>query len=523
AIAKLVDNGLERTPKLKEVVARLLPHVNAQTANFNPQGITNLLWAMAKLVDSGQERTPELNETVAALLPHVNVQKDQFNAQEIANLLWAMAKLVDNGLEWTARLNQAVAALLPCVNAQKDQFIPQHIANLLWAMAKLVDNGLEQTPELTQAMTALLPHVNTQRDQFVPQHIANLLWAMAKLIDSRQDWLPGLNEAVAALLPRVNVQKDQFNAQGITNLLWAITKLVDNGLEQTPELKAALAALLAHVNAQKEQFNAQGIANLLWAMAKLGEFVELAVVTSTFESFVYRISGNPQLSEQEIWKSLWGVMVCCARLYLDSHAKNNVLEKHMGDLFTRLKNTAPNNEENQCTIAMAASWLGRACPVAPHYQAIISKPQSVVRNQLHSCIPSLKIEEEKSLSSLPPVDLLLPDHNIVIEVQGPFHYVSGDFKTRNGSTLLKIALLQKAGFEVFEIPTNTLWKPGSIKRCVDQIKTRMDILPQDHGCASLNTGWQSSDHRYLTAEAHLEKQTGKPKKRKRKKKKPITA
>nr|WP_286198509.1 RAP domain-containing protein [Salinisphaera sp. G21_0] len=87
-------------------------------------------------------------------------------------------------------------------------------------------------------------------------------------------------------------------------------------------------------------------------------------------------------------------------------------------------------------------------------------------------MPSLKIEEEKCLNSLPPVDLLLPDHNIVIEIQGPFHYVSGDFKTRNGSTLLKIALLKKAGFEVIEIPANTVWDQDSIKPCIDQIKTR---------------------------------------------------
>ncbi|WBA86939.1 hypothetical protein [Endozoicomonas sp. GU-1] len=38
--------------------------------------------------------------------------------------------------------------------------------------------------------------------------------------------------------------------------------------------------------------------------------------------------------------SLWGVMVCCARLSLVSNA-NNVLEKHLDDLFTRLENTPP--------------------------------------------------------------------------------------------------------------------------------------------------------------------------------------
>ncbi|MGO0307024.1 DUF1601 domain-containing protein [Endozoicomonas acroporae] len=490
AIAKLVDNGQEQTTGLKATVAALLPHVNAQKDRFIPQHITNLLWAMAKLVDNGQEQTTGLKVTVAALLPHVKVQKNQFKAQGIANLLWAMAKLVDNGQEQTTGLKVTVAALLPHVNVQKNQFKAQGIANLLWAMAKLADNGQERTPELNEAVVALLPRVKVQKDQFIPQHIANLLWAMAKLVDNGQERTPEFKAAVATLLPHVNAQKALFNPQEITNLLWAMAKLVDNGQEQTPGLIKAVAALLPFVNAEKDNFTPQGIATLLLAMAKLNQLIELHVVTATFESLVYRISDNPQLSQKDILMSLWGVMVLCARLALDSNAnKNNVLEKHMDDLFTRLKNTYPDNEEDHSILAMAASWLGRPCPVVPHYQTNVSKLQADFRAQLQSCIPSLQIEEEKSLNSLPPVDLLLPEHNMVIEIQGPSHYVSGDFKTRNGSTLLKIALLQKSGFEVIEIPTKSLWNPDSINRYIDQIKTRVDIPPQGHGSVSHKIGW----------------------------------
>ncbi|WP_209203897.1 RAP domain-containing protein [Salinisphaera sp. G21_0] len=362
------------------------------------------------------------------------------------------------------------------------------------------------------------------------QGIANLLWVMAKLVDSGKEWPPGLKEAVAELLTQVNIQKDQFNAQAIANLLWAMAKLVDNGQERTPELNEAIAVLLSHVNAQKTHLKPQEIANLLWAMAKLGEFVELNMATSTFESLVYQISYNPQFTHHAILMSLWGVMVCCARLSLDSNTnRNHVLEKHMDDLFTRLENISPVNEEDQSILAMAACWLGKPCPVTPYYQTTTSKYQTIFRNQLQSRIPSLKIEEEKSLHSLPPVDLLLPDHNIIIEVQGPSHYVSGDFKTRNGSTLLKIALLRKSGFEVIEIPVNEFWNKGLMNRCIDQIKTRVDTPAQDHGAVSFNIGWteeakvtankgwQFSDHSYLTAEEHSEQQTRKPK-RKRKRK-----
>uniref|UniRef100_UPI0013CFB6E3 RAP domain-containing protein n=1 Tax=Endozoicomonas acroporae TaxID=1701104 RepID=UPI0013CFB6E3 len=510
---KLVDNGYQQTPEFYQAVATLLTCVIVQQANFNPQEIANLLWAMAKLMDLGQGQTAGLNEAVVALLPPVNAHKDQFNTQGIANLLWAMAKLVNSGQELTPELKDAVATLLPNVNAQKDQFIPQHIANLLWAMAKLVDNGQEQTPELKDAVATLLPNVNAQKDQFIPQHIANLLWAMAKLVDNGYEQTPEFNEAVAALLPNVNAQKDQFIPQHIANLLWAMAKLVDNGQEQSPGLNEAVVALLPFVNAQKDQFNAQGIANLLWAMAKLGELIELNLAISTFESLVYRINKNLLLSQEEISMSLWGVMVCCARLALDSNAKNNnVLEKHMDDLLTRLENTSPDNEEDQSIMFMAARWLGRPCTVVRHYQTNISKTQVDFRDQLQSYLPSLKIEEEKSLNSLPPVDLLLPDHNVVIEVQGPSHYVGGDFNTRNGSTLLKIALLQKSGFEVIEIPVNQLLHNDLMKPYIDQIKIRVSIPPQGHGSVSLKKGWAGAA--CVTGEEHLAEQTS-PAKRKK--------
>ena len=318
AVAKLVDNGLEleKTVKLKEAVAALLPHVKTKAESkeakdhLTPQEVANLLWALAKLVDNGlkPEKTAKLKEAVAALLPDVKTkaqskeEKDHFNPQEVTNLLWAMAKLVDNGLalDKTPKLKEAVAALLPHVQAkaeseeEKDHFIPQHIANLLWAVAKLVDNGLEleKTAKLKEAVAALLPDVKTkaqskeEKDHFNPQEVTNLLWAMAKLVDNglALDKTPKLKEAVAALLHHVQTKaeskeekdhfkpqfkpqfktqfkpqfktqfKPQFKPQEVASLLWAVAKLVDNGLEleKTAKLKEAVAALLPHVKTKAE-------------------------------------------------------------------------------------------------------------------------------------------------------------------------------------------------------------------------------------------------------------------------------
>ncbi|MGI2030277.1 DUF1601 domain-containing protein [Endozoicomonas acroporae] len=309
AVAKLVDNGLEleKTPKLNEAVAALLPHVKTKAESkegkdhFNTQGTANLLWAMAKMVDNGLEKTPKLNEAVAALLSHVKTkaeskeEKDHFNPQEVANLVWAVAKLVDNGLKLKkiSKLNEVMAALFSQVKTkaeskeEKDYFNPQEVTNLLWAVAKLVDSGLEleRTPKLSEAIAALLPHVKTkaeskeEKDHFKPQEVANLVWAVAKLVDNGLELkkISKLNEVVTTLLPYVKTkaelteEKDHFKPQHLANLVWAVAKLVDNGLAlmKAPKLKESVAALLPHVKtkaestAEKDHFKPQEVANLL--------------------------------------------------------------------------------------------------------------------------------------------------------------------------------------------------------------------------------------------------------------------
>ncbi|MBO9497391.1 DUF1601 domain-containing protein, partial [Thalassotalea sp. G20_0] len=389
AVAKLVDNGLEleKTAKLKEAVAAMLPHVETQAESkekkdhFNTHATANLLWALAKLADNGLEleKTPKLKEAVAALLYHVKTQaeskekKDHFNTQATVNLLWAVAKLADNGLELkkTPKLKEVVAALLYHAKAKaeskddKDRFNSQGTANLLWALAKLVDNGLEleQTPRLKEAVFRLLPFVKTKaeskedKDRFNSQGTANLLWALAKLVDNglELEKTPKLKEAVATMLPHVTTkaeskeEKDHFIPQHIANLLWALAKLVENGwkLEKTSKLKEAVVALLPHVQTkaeskeEKDQFKPQEVANMMSSLAKLGEAIELNVVKSTLASLVGKISENTPLSQQDRWMSLWGVMAFCARFYLN-YGKNNKssLEKHIGELFSRPGNTS---------------------------------------------------------------------------------------------------------------------------------------------------------------------------------------
>ena len=516
AMANLSNNCRELTTKLNEAATAVLPRVITLKDKFNPQGISNLLWAMAKLVDNGYGQTTELKEAVVSLLPRVSELKERFIAQAVANMLWALAKLVDNDQALTSDLSKAVTALLPRVIAMKEQFIAQHIANLLWATAKLVDNGYERTPTLQEVIVTLLSCIWTHVDHFIAQHIANLMWAMAKLLDNGQALNAEFKKAVVALLPQINACKDQFKAQGVANLLWAIAKVVDKGQKLTSELQKAVIALLPHVNSLKEQFKAQGITNLLWAMAKLldnghtlepdfalvvtallqqvrtrkvhfnpqetatvlwamaifGELINTEIPYHVARTILYEFDSYRLFTQRDLMVSLWGLLVFSARRYLNRNTSNNTLECRISELFHRLEGSVINNEQDKSVMALAASWLGKKCLFDPRYRSENSTAQLNFCTKLQSALPSLKIEQERSIHSLPPVDLLLPEHNIAIEIQGSSHYVGYDFETRNGSTLLKIALLQKVGYDVVEIPVNQLDNSVAIATYIAQIQRK---------------------------------------------------
>ena len=519
AFAKLVSAGHELTTELKEAVTALLPPVIALRNQFNHQGIAIVLWALAKLVDNGLELTPEIKETVAALLPRMMALKGQYKAQEIASLLWAVAKLVDNGLELTTELKEGVAILWSRIDELKAQFTPQNIANLLWAIAKLVDNGHELTPDMKEAVATLLPLVIALKDQFNPLGIGSLLWALVKLENHGQELTPEFKEAQAALLPYVNVHKYQFDARNIATLVWVLVKQGDNGQELTLQFSKAAAALLPRVSALYDHFNAQDIvillrsigrltdtgevlipefkevlaallpqmhelsadlkpreiAKLMMAIGVFGDLIDTAAMLTLVESLPCETDKYLQLTPAELLMFLWGLLACGARLYLECNTgyKNDMLECLIDRLFTHLKNESIDNDQRKTIMAQAAGWLGKDYLFNPDYQANNSNYEFFFYAHLQSALPSLKIEQERSFCFMPPVDLFLPEHNIVIEIQGPSHYISHDFQHRNGSTLLKIALLQKHGFDVIEIPISHLDDPDLTRTYIGQIQQKM--------------------------------------------------
>ena len=470
---------------LKDLLDCVLHKCNhrPEFSDIDARGIANLLWAVTKLVDNGQELITAIKETVDALLAYVVVLKDQFASQGISNLLWALAKLVDKGYGLVPKLEEAVAVLLPLLEALKNQFNTQEVSNLWWAMGKLTDKGYEPTSGFKEPIAALSPRVKVLKDQFNTQEITNLLWALAKLVDNWHELTPNNKEVVAVLLPRVKTLKNQFTCQGISNLLWAMARFVYNGRSLISGFKETLAALLPRVHALHDEFETQDVVKLIWAISSFGELINTAGTKALVGSLLGHFDRDLNFSWDDLLKSLWGLLVCSAKLYLEHNTscENYIVDRLISRLFNQLENETIDDELEKRTMALAAGWLGRESPVNPHYQTLNSATQSNFCAQIQSALPFLKIEQEKSLLSLPPVDLLLPEHNIVIEIQGPWHYIGHDFQTRNGSTLLKKALLQKAGYDVLEIPVVQLDNPHAVRMYIDQIHQRTTGISMGDG------------------------------------------
>ena len=50
------------------------------------------------------------------------------------------------------------------------------------------------------------------------------------------------------------------------------------------------------------------------------------------------------------------------------------------------------------------------------------------------------------------MDIYIPDKKIIIEIQGPNHYMKPEYKNLHMNSKFKLKLLERLGYNVIEIP-----------------------------------------------------------------------
>ncbi|KAJ1487182.1 hypothetical protein T484DRAFT_1787562, partial [Baffinella frigidus] len=129
------------------------------------RGIAGVLHSMARLLSPNDERAGLL-ETMQR---RATVTAGEFEPQGISMLLWALATMrerADRGL---------MKAMQTRAMATAGEFGPQAVANLLWALATMgekADRKLLETMQRRATATA---------GEFKPQEVSNVLWALATM------------------------------------------------------------------------------------------------------------------------------------------------------------------------------------------------------------------------------------------------------------------------------------------------------------------------------------------------------
>ena len=533
ALAKLVEREVLTPEQASPAMTALLPQVQKHQAEFNPQETANQLWALAKLVEH-EDLTPEqAGPAVTALLPQVQNNQADFIPQHVANQLWSLAKLVEREVFTLEQASPAMTALLPQVQKYPAEFTPQGVANQLWALAKLVEHAFLTLKQASPAVTALLPQVQYHQAEFKPQEIANQLWALAKLVEREVLTSEQVSPAMTALLPQVQYHQAKFKPQGVANQLWALAKLIEREVLTPAQVSPAVTTLLAEVQNHQAEFTPQSVANQLWALAKLAEREILTleqaspVVTALLPQVQYH---QAEFKPQEIASQLWALAVFGDWVMLDTIS--NVLGMLDIDAFERLYSqqmalwaltvflargldqtaVKPSmmklyrtlkDEEKKISSEKRASILRLSCvwleenlqdlPI-PDYKSVVSKSQAKQHRILSYEFPNRTLETEASVDGLPPVDLLFSREKVVVEIQGPHHYLDKEKQIRTGSTILKTTTYQKLGYKVIEVHASDVAKPKIQEKLQKELSTHFSKTEDD----SVHNACDSSD--YDTAE-----------------------
>ena len=485
ALAKLVERGILMLEQDTPAVTALLQQVQEHQAKFLPQGITNQLWALAKLVESGVLMLEQASPAVTALLQQVQEHQAKFSPQGVANLLWALAKLVERGVLMLEQASPAVTALLQQVEEHQAKFNPQEIANQLWALAKLVESGVFILEQGSPAVTALLLQVQEHQAKFNPQEIANQLWALAKLVENEIFTPEQTSPALMALLQQAQKHQAKFKPQGIANQLWALAKLVERGFLMLEQASPAVTTLLQQVQEHQAKFNPQQIANQLWALAVFCDWVTLDTISSILK--ILDIDAFESLQSQEM--ALWALTVFLAK-GLDQPAVKSSMMK----LYRTLKDEEKkaSSKERAIILRLSGVWLEENLQdlQIPNYKSVVSKSQTKQHRILSNEFPNRTLEIEASVDGLPPVDLLFSREKVVVEIQGPYHYLDKEKQIKTGSTILKITTYQKLGYKVIEVHSSDVSEHEIQKELHRKLLTHFSNTEDD----SIHNSCDSSDY-----------------------------
>ncbi|KAL3762096.1 hypothetical protein ACHAW5_008836 [Stephanodiscus triporus] len=437
---------IERSPVLYDgttLLDRISRYATEKSESFEPQGISNMVWAYATLGATHSH----LFEKFANAVSQRNL--DTFEPLHLANIVWAYSAV---GKPISPLFNKVAATV---VVRDLSLFSPQNLSNILLAYAR--------TAQSSPCLFNKVAYDIITRDLkfFNPQDLCNTLWAYAKAKQSN----PALFKKFADAVISSNLNPS-FNNQNLANIVWAYATIGDHNHTLFEKVANAITNrdldTFDHQNLSNTawafatakiyhsrlfdvisdaaisltcEFNAQSIAILLWAYAAIGR-----VDQRLFSSFVPTVAATMQDFQcQDLANIAW------------SYAISNVAAP---DLFDCGFITALLNREHEfidAQLRQLHQWqlwqleLGSATKLPSSlrqrcYEAFVFarvRP-SVFQDDVIDVLTSigLRPKEEVIMPSGYRMDacVIVKGENVAVEVDGPFHFTGC---LPNGHTILK--------------------------------------------------------------------------------------
>ncbi|KAH9260939.1 hypothetical protein BASA81_000635 [Batrachochytrium salamandrivorans] len=422
-----------------------------------PQDVSNTVWAMAVLEHPSRALCDKICREVTTF-------KD-YRAQEVSNTLWAFATLKH------PRLPSGIATQICTQDLQ--WYTAQALANIAWSFASLgkVDSlvCLRISNELMRRQTL---------QEFTPEALCILLWSFAQSALQSKSESDMYSELFGHLCGEV-VKRDlsKFQANDLSQLVWAMAM---TGY-WSPLVNAKVYKEL--VGRDLASFKLHNLSAIALSMARLN-YVDAELTQHLASEFVRR-HHNPGNDPSCLLVALWAFS-CLDALHLPKvfelfqlPAPSATAPDRTADAAQQLFQVRLNwdqtchdrGKSNLIEELCDGGWLESKLERASHANS--SQAHVHLLQRLRE--QGLQVESEVELLGGLVVDMLVDDQNVVIEVDGPAHFLS-DCISANGSTRFKHRLLTRAGYRVISVPVvhfSRLSPPEQAAYC-NELATRIN-------------------------------------------------
>lgn len=439
---------------------------------FNSQDFSNTLWSLAVL-----GAKPDLVDFLHAHLRELDVTS--FSPQSVSNSIWGFAKL-------GKPIPSLLAVEVVRRKSELSKFDLHGLLNVLWAMTREEESQLD--PGLVELVCTEIG--NRDLTRLSAKDFAQVAWGFATLRWNSQ-WDALSAAATGSALER-------FTNPDLCLVLWAFA--VANRLEVASTFARALAT-----KPLDQGFTTQNLCSTLWSLAELRYWdvalcnrlcdelernrrvthgSDLALVAKSLAVFnltertallaqVVLAASHEDCSQRDSLTVLWS----CACLGQLSLVRDSAWVRRLaaGEYSSVEAQTQLHQIAKAWQQAFQSPFPAPSPPPPPLLaSAATSSRQTRLAALLqhHFSSPG-ELEQETVVDGL-SVDLYLPAHACVVEMDGPQHFFANAPQRPTGTTEFKRRLLAQSGYRVFSISAVDF-----TQRSVEERKFRVASLAKE--------------------------------------------